>query len=124
MDAFRLNMQAPLLIKVFITCFIYTLYIDLMFVNNFFKYIFQHPYILAVRPTRRQGTLNIARGFCENFGYHVLQLPGTVTCPYCSAQLLKNETNEICCCKGKIVLPTISSPHQLLQLYTAQTNIG
>ncbi|XP_004308375.1 PREDICTED: uncharacterized protein LOC101294118 [Fragaria vesca subsp. vesca] len=67
---------------------------------------------------------NCGRDWHEGYGVPVLRLPSLRTCPYCNAWLFHHETSNMCCLNGKIVLPLIPSPPEMMQLFSDQTDVG
>ncbi|KAL6143230.1 hypothetical protein ACLB2K_053925 [Fragaria x ananassa] len=79
----------------------------------------------TVRRTRRAiVNYNCDRDWHEGYGVPVLRLPSLRTCPYCNARLFHHETSNMCCLNGKIVLPLIPSPPEMMQLFSDQTDVG
>ncbi|KAK8952560.1 hypothetical protein KSP39_PZI003646 [Platanthera zijinensis] len=75
-------------------------------------------------PTSRTGRRNIARNYRSSDNVRVFQLPQPTICPHCAARLFHKETKNLCCKLGKVILPAIPVPPQLLALYTDQTTRG
>ncbi|XP_021742949.1 uncharacterized protein LOC110709046 [Chenopodium quinoa] len=65
-----------------------------------------------------------AINFHEQRGVPNVQLCPPRLCSQCQARLFHKKSSQICCMSGKIILPTIPVPAELLSLYTDQTPIG
>ena len=50
------------------------------------------------------------------------QLPTPTTYPYCHARLFYHESCNMCCSSGKVLLPRVPPPHELLQIFLDQTS--
>ncbi|VVA16080.1 PREDICTED: AT hook [Prunus dulcis] len=73
---------------------------------------------------RAMRNYNCARNYNENMGVVGCQLPTSTTCSKCNARLFRRETFSMCCSGGKIVLPHIQSPPEMLALFSDQTTEG
>ncbi|XP_021808472.1 uncharacterized protein LOC110752178 [Prunus avium] len=73
---------------------------------------------------RAMRNYNCAKNYNENMGVLGCQLPTSTTCSRCNARLFSRETFSMCCFGGKIVLPHIQSPPEMLALFSDQTTEG
>ncbi|XP_057744737.1 uncharacterized protein LOC130962553 [Arachis stenosperma] len=60
---------------------------------------------------------NCARNFQEDGTIIRTPLPVPRTCHYCSARLFHHETFEMCCNGGKVSLPRVNAPQELLEIF-------
>ncbi|XP_029151589.1 uncharacterized protein [Arachis hypogaea] len=60
---------------------------------------------------------NCARNFQEDATIIRTPLPVPRTCHYCSARLFHHETFEMCCNGGKVSLPRVNAPQELLEIF-------
>ncbi|XP_057719816.1 uncharacterized protein LOC130934246 [Arachis stenosperma] len=60
---------------------------------------------------------NCARNFQEDGIIIRTPLPVPRTCHYCSARLFHHETFEMCCNGGKVSLPRVNAPQELLEIF-------
>ncbi|XP_029152438.1 uncharacterized protein [Arachis hypogaea] len=60
---------------------------------------------------------NCARNFQEDATIIRTPLPIPRTCQYCSARLFHHETFEMCCNGGKVSLPRVNAPQELLEIF-------
>ncbi|KAL3810377.1 hypothetical protein ACJIZ3_000027 [Penstemon smallii] len=67
---------------------------------------------------------NIARDFHERQGFFPLRLPNPTICRHCRAMLFRGETKNFCCKGGKILLPEVPVPAELLRLFTDESAEG
>ncbi|XP_070677722.1 uncharacterized protein [Malus domestica] len=77
-----------------------------------------------VRQSRGRRNHNCARNYNENRGILGCRLPAPTTCSYCYARLFTRETLNMCCLKGRVALPPIQSPPEMVALFSDQTNEG
>ncbi|KAI3927797.1 hypothetical protein MKW98_023398 [Papaver atlanticum] len=63
-----------------------------------------------------RGFHNAARGFVDEHSLPHLQLDNSSPCDHCGAKLFPHETNQFCCLKGKVKLPDLPVPPELMQL--------
>ncbi|MCL7025289.1 hypothetical protein MKW94_014643 [Papaver nudicaule] len=88
-------------------------------------------------PSHRGGSARKMRSYLPNRGYHNcargfvalhslprLQLTNIRLCNHCGAKLFPHETNELCCLNGKVKLPELPVPPELMRLYTVQSEDG
>uniref|UniRef100_A0A803KZG7 Helitron helicase-like domain-containing protein n=2 Tax=Chenopodium quinoa TaxID=63459 RepID=A0A803KZG7_CHEQI len=83
-----------------------------------------HVNIVDERIIRQRVNPRSAINFHERRGVPNVQLCPPRLCSHCQARLFHKESSQICCMSGKIILPTIPVPAELLSLYTDQTPIG
>ncbi|XP_072077937.1 uncharacterized protein [Arachis hypogaea] len=60
---------------------------------------------------------NCARNFQENTTVLQTTLPTTKTCTHCNAHLFHHETFDMCCNGGKVSLPKVNAPQELLEIF-------
>ncbi|XP_057718201.1 uncharacterized protein LOC130932800 [Arachis stenosperma] len=60
---------------------------------------------------------NCARNFQENTIVLQTTLPPTRTCTHCNARLFHHETFDMCCNGGKVSLPQVNAPQELLDIF-------
>ncbi|XP_020967548.1 uncharacterized protein LOC107613060 [Arachis ipaensis] len=60
---------------------------------------------------------NCARNFQEDATIIRTPLPIPRTCHYCSARLFHHEMFEMCCNGGKVSLPRVNAPQELLEIF-------
>ncbi|KAI3952297.1 hypothetical protein MKW92_028702, partial [Papaver armeniacum] len=68
-----------------------------------------------------RGFHNSARGFVDLNSLPRLQLNDISLCEHCGAKLFPHETNQLCCLNGKVSLPYLPVPPELMELFTAQS---
>ncbi|KAF7841432.1 uncharacterized protein G2W53_003730 [Senna tora] len=51
-------------------------------------------------------------------------LSESTTCPFCGARLLPHESSDFCCLNGRISLPAMAVPPELLSFYNDETEVG
>ncbi|KAF7814060.1 uncharacterized protein G2W53_028029 [Senna tora] len=73
---------------------------------------------------RRRNNRNCARDFHESMGITQSHLSASTTCPFCGACLLPHESSDFCCLNGRISLPAMSVPPELLSIYNDETEVG
>ncbi|XP_026378595.1 uncharacterized protein LOC113273038 [Papaver somniferum] len=72
----------------------------------------------------RSSFLNCARGITYKVGFKKLHLPPPSTCPKCQAMIFYREPKGFCCSDGEVILPFVSPPIELLEMYEDQTEVG
>ncbi|KAF7826898.1 putative helitron helicase-like domain-containing protein [Senna tora] len=51
-------------------------------------------------------------------------LSASTTCPFCGARLLLHESSDFCCLNGRISLPTMPVPPELLSIYNDEIKVA
>ncbi|KAI3891087.1 hypothetical protein MKW98_007392 [Papaver atlanticum] len=72
----------------------------------------------------RSSFLNCARGITYKVGFKKFHLPPPGTCPKWQAMIFYREPKGFCCSDGKVVLPFVAPPIELLELYDDQMEVG
>ncbi|KAL7212474.1 hypothetical protein ACSBR2_015211 [Camellia fascicularis] len=67
---------------------------------------------------------NCARNFHESERLQRMQFPAPTTCRHCNARLFHRETSTMCCNNGTIVLPPITAPNEMIDIFSNQTVEG
>ncbi|KAF7815403.1 uncharacterized protein G2W53_029372 [Senna tora] len=73
---------------------------------------------------RRRNNRNCARDFHESMDITQSHLSASTTCPFCGARLLPHESSDFCCFNGRISLPAMPVPPELLSIYNDETEVG
>lgn len=76
---------------------------------------------VVIRQARNHHNLRQAWGWVEPFSYSPHKLRPTRFCPHCNAILFQFETSSLCCCNGRLILPQVSPPPDLLCLFKDST---
>ena len=71
-----------------------------------------------------RATHNSARNFRETATMIIPHLPNPKTCLHCNAWLFYHESLDICCCAGKITIPQVNPPPELLEIFLNTTREG
>ncbi|XP_028060082.1 uncharacterized protein LOC114263697 [Camellia sinensis] len=67
---------------------------------------------------------NCARNFHETERFQRMQFPAPTTCRHCNARLFHRETSTMCCNNGTIILPPVTAPNEIIDIFSDQTVEG
>lgn len=67
---------------------------------------------------------NCARNFHESERFQRMQFPAPTTCRHCNARLFHRETSTMCCNNGTIILPPVTAPNEMIDIFSDQTVEG
>ncbi|XP_028092146.1 uncharacterized protein LOC114292392 [Camellia sinensis] len=67
---------------------------------------------------------NCARNFHESERFQRMQFPAPTTYRHCNARLFHRETSTMCCNNGTIVLPPVTAPNEMIDIFFDQTVEG
>ncbi|XP_028094699.1 uncharacterized protein LOC114294746 [Camellia sinensis] len=67
---------------------------------------------------------NCARNFHESERFPRMRFPAPTTCRHCNARLFHRETSTMCCNNGTIILPPVTAPNEIIDIFSDQTVEG
>ena len=70
------------------------------------------------RQQRFQRIHNCARNFRNTVVMVMFQLSTPTTCAHCHARLFYHESRDMCCSGGKVLLPRVTAPDELVQIFS------
>ncbi|KAL7169860.1 hypothetical protein ACSBR2_034825 [Camellia fascicularis] len=67
---------------------------------------------------------NCERNFHESERFQTMQFPAPTTCRHCNAKLFHRETSSMCCNNRTIILPPVTAPNEMIDIFSDQTVEG
>ncbi|XP_028104090.1 uncharacterized protein LOC114303137 [Camellia sinensis] len=67
---------------------------------------------------------NCARNFHESERFQRMQFPAPTTCRHCNARLFHRETSTMCWNNRTIILPPVTAPNEMIDIFSDQTVEG